>query len=430
MTYLHEQTPPIVHRDIKPENILVQSRDPFQVKFGDFGLSKASDDLVTLCGTPTYLAPELAKYCGSLSTLSPKYTHAIDVWSLGVVVFQYFHGLPHPGSGAGLSWCEKIVKRFNNREPDDLIDILSSMVVIEPQSRKSSRQCLERALELDYPRPLTPKLRCFESFPPLPSRTGSATPTEKLSTHEIDELRGRVNPAVARTSSRITVRAVDQNHNFSKRQRSLHGNRRRTKSFLRTDSVSSGPVPSGTYNNVLNLLMEIQNKNSNGSVDTLTAALVDELCCQLQRLGIGEIKAHHDHVTQGTDIVAVVRSRERTIARFTLSDLAQPVAHLAQYLTQILELLSTESAATSSLDNRKRSRRAKNSINQIVFVKSTSRDRNTRTPPKATAQPRTSESMDHTRSVLVDSDSTYPVTFPSDLLDATNVSGCVLSTPM
>ncbi|TKA60224.1 hypothetical protein B0A55_13168, partial [Friedmanniomyces simplex] len=52
LVFLHEQSPPIVNRDIKPENLLVQSREPMHIKLGDFGLSKASEDLKTLCGAP------------------------------------------------------------------------------------------------------------------------------------------------------------------------------------------------------------------------------------------------------------------------------------------------------------------------------------------------------------------------------------------
>lgn len=40
----------IVHRDIKPENILVQSRNPLQIRLSDFGLSKVAVDLQTFCG--------------------------------------------------------------------------------------------------------------------------------------------------------------------------------------------------------------------------------------------------------------------------------------------------------------------------------------------------------------------------------------------
>jgi len=51
--------------DIKPENILVSSSgDDLVVKLGDFGFSKKEitpNCLVTLCGTPSYAAPEASQ---------------------------------------------------------------------------------------------------------------------------------------------------------------------------------------------------------------------------------------------------------------------------------------------------------------------------------------------------------------------------------
>lgn len=351
LTYLHEQTPPIVHRDIKPENILVQSREPFQIKLGDFGLSKASEDLATLCGTPRYLAPEIASYYKSKFGPNTKYTHAIDIWSLGVVIFQYIYGLPDPGSSEGLSWCEKIVKRLDDWESDDLLNLLSSMVVIEPQIRNSARQCLKRALELDLPRRSILKPgRLHESSPlPLP-QTGSATPTGGLSTREMYELRDRV-----QKSSQATMRAAHRNDSSIKRQRSVDRNSRRTKSVLHesTASVLEEAITAAVYSthgnaihtSVLDLLHDIQSKNGiYETVDSHTLTLVNVVCQHLQRLEIGGLKTHSDCVTERTIITAIDPFREFTVASFTSSDRAHSVRDLAQSLAHILELLSPDSS--------------------------------------------------------------------------------------
>lgn len=91
LRYLHERGDPIAHRDIKPSNILVQLRTPYlYIKLADFGLSKESQDsLKTYCGTRFYAAPEVQK--------KESYDIAVNIWSLGLVVFQYAHGLPRPG---------------------------------------------------------------------------------------------------------------------------------------------------------------------------------------------------------------------------------------------------------------------------------------------------------------------------------------------
>ncbi|KAF2189915.1 kinase-like protein [Zopfia rhizophila CBS 207.26] len=162
LEYLHGRKKPIVHRDIKPENILVLTRDPLHIKLSDFGLAKADGSLTTFCGTETYCPPEIAKYFGlSKSIPKDKYTEAVDIWSLGVVILKFaLPNLPYPGSGVGIDWCEKIIDEVNNYD-DDLIDFLSTtMLVMRPESRYSAQACLDRVEALF-----------------IPSRGGSLTPT-------------------------------------------------------------------------------------------------------------------------------------------------------------------------------------------------------------------------------------------------------------
>lgn len=80
--YLHSQN--VTHRDLKPENILLATVDDFTlVKISDFGLSKRIQTdtvLATQCGTIFYLAPEVLS--------GDSYTNKVDIWSLGVVLFN------------------------------------------------------------------------------------------------------------------------------------------------------------------------------------------------------------------------------------------------------------------------------------------------------------------------------------------------------
>lgn len=146
LEYLHQQTPPLVHRDIKPENMLVQSRDPMHIKLSDFGLSKESDYMNTCCGTKTYAAPEIYR------SSSESYSKRVDIWSLGVVIFQYGYGLPKPGYGGGVEWCEQIVRKLHDWESDDMIDILTgSMLVMKPKARASVSICLEQVMQIPIP---------------------------------------------------------------------------------------------------------------------------------------------------------------------------------------------------------------------------------------------------------------------------------------
>ncbi|KAF2817572.1 kinase-like protein, partial [Mytilinidion resinicola] len=82
LSHLHAKG--LAHRDLKPENFLVKLR-PFQVVITDFGLSKVVPDttlLKTFCGTLKYAAPEV------FPGLSDGHGPEVDVWSLGVIIFE------------------------------------------------------------------------------------------------------------------------------------------------------------------------------------------------------------------------------------------------------------------------------------------------------------------------------------------------------
>ncbi|KAK4980804.1 hypothetical protein LTR28_000787 [Elasticomyces elasticus] len=139
--YLHSQG--IAHRDIKPANILVVSRPPFSIKLTDFGLAKDVSALATVCGTYQYAAPEVWRGSG--------YTSAVDIWSFGVVIFEYLYGLPKAARGPfrPRDWCNRVVKAAEDWDPDGLVDYFSAhMLQIDPKRRSSASECLEKASEV------------------------------------------------------------------------------------------------------------------------------------------------------------------------------------------------------------------------------------------------------------------------------------------
>lgn len=73
-----------MHRDIKTEN--VQLLEPNgTVKLLDFGVAvKIGERQRTICGTEEYMAPEILKDHG--------YGKEIDLWALGVLVFELLAG--------------------------------------------------------------------------------------------------------------------------------------------------------------------------------------------------------------------------------------------------------------------------------------------------------------------------------------------------
>ncbi|KAK3903844.1 CAMK family protein kinase [Staphylotrichum tortipilum] len=148
LRYLHEREVPIAHRDIKPSNILVQSRLPLHIKLSDFGLSRANPSyLRTYCGTPRYTAPEIFA--------RENYDAGVDIWSLGVVVLQYAHGLPNPRLCGfdGVAWTKNLVQVVEAEARAlrcPLLTFLSTaMLVRDRHERYSAHRCWNMVQQLD-----------------------------------------------------------------------------------------------------------------------------------------------------------------------------------------------------------------------------------------------------------------------------------------
>ncbi|KAJ7991658.1 hypothetical protein DPEC_G00286170 [Dallia pectoralis] len=87
LTYIHSKS--IVHRDLKPENLLVEciTDGVTRLKLGDFGLAMVvTEPVFTVCGTPTYVAPEILSETG--------YGLPVDLWALGVILYILLCGFP------------------------------------------------------------------------------------------------------------------------------------------------------------------------------------------------------------------------------------------------------------------------------------------------------------------------------------------------
>lgn len=177
LSYLHQNN--ITHRDVKPDNILVSTFNPFVVKLTDFGLSKIveSEDtfLKTFCGTLLYCAPEvynefmeyeddgrrnLKKRMRRRPT-TPRYDHAIDIWSLGGVLFYLLTAQPPFPAKNGIHYTDLLHKIMTNpldtlpltkrNITEDGIDFLLNMLERRPDQRASAEELRDHPWMQDMP---------------------------------------------------------------------------------------------------------------------------------------------------------------------------------------------------------------------------------------------------------------------------------------
>ena len=115
--FLHSKN--IIHRDLKPENILIDANG--RAKLADFGwsskLSDNNDRRKTFCGTPDYISPEMIE--------GKEYDNTIDIWCLGVMLFEMLNGVP---PFTPLDSCEP------NMKEKKIYDNIKKMKITESQN--------------------------------------------------------------------------------------------------------------------------------------------------------------------------------------------------------------------------------------------------------------------------------------------------------
>ena len=129
----------LIHRDLKPENILL-TKD-LVPKICDFGWSvmvKRGQSRKTFCGTYEYMAPEILE--------SNKYNKSVDIWSLGILLYELIHGFsPFEGKTAHEIYKNIKKKKINFRkdiDPDAKL-LIQDILVIYPDSRPNIKKILK-----------------------------------------------------------------------------------------------------------------------------------------------------------------------------------------------------------------------------------------------------------------------------------------------
>jgi serine/threonine protein kinase len=134
--YLHSIRS-VAHRDLKLENILLDRYN--NIKVIDFGFSHifptADYYFTTLCGSYSYLAPELI--------WTGKYTHTTDIWSLGIILFAMAtETLPFHSDNRHTLFQLILTSpiQYPHTLSEDLIDLLSKILCQLPEKRVSLQE--------------------------------------------------------------------------------------------------------------------------------------------------------------------------------------------------------------------------------------------------------------------------------------------------
>lgn len=152
--YIHSKN--IMHRDLKPENILLDA--DLNVKLCDFGWSTEYyefENRETLCGTYEYMAPEIF--------FRNKQSRKTDVWALGILLFELFHGQA-PFRGTRMDTVMHAIMRnivaFKKTLRSEIKDLIIKILIFDPKKRPNINEVLRDPLLVELARGSTYK--CIE----------------------------------------------------------------------------------------------------------------------------------------------------------------------------------------------------------------------------------------------------------------------------
>ena len=141
--YLHQNN--IIHRDIKPENILLGKKG--LLKLCDFGWAKELnlENRSTFCGTVEYMAPEIVG--------SENYDYSVDIWSLGILLYELLFG-HSPFKAKNMKSVILNIKShdfiFDKPISHECKDLIRKILNSNPQKRLKLKDILEHPFVKKY----------------------------------------------------------------------------------------------------------------------------------------------------------------------------------------------------------------------------------------------------------------------------------------
>ncbi|KAJ6361561.1 hypothetical protein OIU78_002065 [Salix suchowensis] len=129
----------VIHRDIKPENLLIGAQG--ELKIADFGWSVHTfNRRRTMCGTLDYLPPEMVE--------SVEHDASVDIWSLGVLCYEFLYGVPPFEAKEHSDTYRRIVQVDLKFPPKPIVssaakDLISQMLVKDSAERLPLHKLLD-----------------------------------------------------------------------------------------------------------------------------------------------------------------------------------------------------------------------------------------------------------------------------------------------
>ena len=147
----------IIHRDLKLSNLLIKytnkEKNEYIVKLADFGISKFSNGLNS----------NFSGYKGSIDSAAPEiilqktkhYDSLIDIFSLGIILYQLSHNLKHPFKRYNYDNLPKIYNEYYDKDDykiefnnslenfSDFKDLIIKMLKLNPNNRLTWEEYFE-----------------------------------------------------------------------------------------------------------------------------------------------------------------------------------------------------------------------------------------------------------------------------------------------